>query len=306
MKYKQKIDSLIVSCLIGALPVSMFSIGHTSAIFYTLLVICLTICFSRVGGFSATKQDWFRYRWLAMGLFSMAFFVMIAMVLEQRFLGSAVERALRIGLGIFIVLGACFSLRPQWLRQAIWGIGLATIVSSAIVWWLVWPHLSRPQTPEFNAVSFGNLTLLVSILTVFSLGWKLTRFKKTETLIKILMFVFGLSGFILTQTRSGWLAVPLFILIAVLLFKDKYKPVKLVSCFVLATTFMAAAFFSHPILVDRTKGGIDEFKECIANPISDANVCVRLQLWRASWEMFKQDPWLGNGGGDRFEVNLFS
>ena len=131
MKSKQQIDSLIIALLIGTLPVFILSLGHASAIFYALTIVSAVICLTRPGGFSATMTDWHRYRWLASGLFSMMLVILIVMVAEQRILGAAFERAIRIGVGTFVILGACLSLRPSWLRQSIWGIGLGALVAAA-------------------------------------------------------------------------------------------------------------------------------------------------------------------------------
>ncbi len=48
---KQSIDSALVALLIAALPALMLTeIGQTSGVFYALIVVCLSICFSRAGG----------------------------------------------------------------------------------------------------------------------------------------------------------------------------------------------------------------------------------------------------------------
>ena len=305
MKNKQHIDSFIVALLIGLLPVFMLSVGHTSAVFYAAVIVSLTICFSRKGGLSATLDNWFSYRWLAAGMFSMLFAILIVMLFEQRLLGSAFERTMRIGAGTLIILGACLSLRPVWLRQSIWGMALAAVAAAAQAWWFAWPDFRRPDdVPEYNAVSYGNLLLLVSTMTAFSVGWRLTRYHKLEVALKILALFVGFSGFVVTQTRTGWLAIPAFILIGLVLFKDKYSIKKLVLLFLSALVFAITVFSTNDTLVKRAQDGVNEFQECMSNPVAYSSVCIRLQLWHASWEMFKQDPLLGNGGVDRFAGEL--
>jgi hypothetical protein len=52
---KQRIDSALVALLIAALPALMLTeIKQASAVFYALLVVCLSVCFSRTGGIRAT------------------------------------------------------------------------------------------------------------------------------------------------------------------------------------------------------------------------------------------------------------
>lgn len=304
MKNKQQIDSSIVALLIGSLPVFMLSVGHTSAVFYAVVLVSLTICFSRKGGLKATLNDWSRYKWVAAGLFSMLLAVLIVMFFDKRLLGSAFERALRIGAGTFIVLGACLSLKPAWLRQSVWGMAIAAIGAAAQAWWFAWPDFRRPEVPEYNAVSYGNLLLLASVITAFSLAWRLTRHHQFEMTLKIMALVIGFTGFIVTQTRTGWLAIPFFIFIGIVLLKEKYSIKKLVLLFLSAIILALAVFSTNNTLVKRAQDGVSEFQECMTNPVAYSSVCIRLQLWHASWEMFKQDPWLGNGGVDRFSTEL--
>ena len=305
MTSKQQIDNIIIALLIGALPVFILSLGHASAIFYVLTVVSAIICLTRSGGLAATLADWHRYRWLAAGLFSLMLVIVVVMVAEQRVLGAAFERAMRIGVGTFVILGACLSLRPDWLRQSIWGIGLGALVAAAQAWWFAWPDFKRPEeVPEYNIVSYGNLNLLVTVIFAFSFGWQLTRHRRTERFIKALVVLIGFSGFVATQTRTGWLAVPFFILIAVLFFKQVFSARKLIGIFLVALVLAIGIFATNDNLRKRTNEGITEFRECVTNPVAYSSVCIRLQLWRASWEMFKQDPVMGVGGADRFVIEL--
>lgn len=305
MKHKQLIDSFIIALFIGVLPVLLMSLGHGSAIFYALMIVSLTICFSRAGGISATRADWHRYRWLAAGLFSMLVVVAFVMLIDQRILESAIERTLRIGAGTMVILAACLSLRPSWLRQSIWGIGLAAIVAAAQAWWFAWPDFKRPEeVPEYNIVSYGNLNLLVTVIFAFSFGWQLTPYRRAEFFVKLLTVLIGFSGFIATQTRTGWLAVPFFILIAVLFFKDRLSIKKLAGMFLVAIILAAGLFATNDNLRKRTNEGISEFRECVTNPVAYSSVCIRLQLWKASWIMFRQDPLLGIGGAEQFMPEL--
>ena len=55
---KQRIDSFLVAALLAAMPINMLTeLGRASGVFYALAIVCLTICFSRVGGLRATLDD---------------------------------------------------------------------------------------------------------------------------------------------------------------------------------------------------------------------------------------------------------
>ncbi len=306
VKVKQRIDSTVVLALIAVMPVMMLTnIGHQSAAFYALALVCLSICFTRPGGIFQTFTDLAPYRWLALALSMMAVEAAIGMLYSNQILGAEFERAVRVGLGLFVVLGACLTLIPQWLRQSIWGLAAAVWSATGYAVWLSWPTFRRPEdVPEYNAVSYGNLLLMMTMLCACSLGWRLTRLRKTEMAFKVLTVIVGMVGFIATQTRSGWLAIPFFIVVGLLLAGLRLFSGKTLVAGLIALAVAVAIFTSSPIMRHRAQEGMDEFNECVANPVAVSSVCVRIQLWRASWLMFTRNPAVGNGSTGVFPVEI--
>ncbi len=306
MMGKQRINSLVIPLLIAAMPVMMLTgIGHPSRAFYALVVVCLIVCFSRPGGIRQTLRDLDEYRGLAVALSMMVLATAIGMFYSHAILGAEVERSLRVSLGMFVVLGACLTLIPHWLRQSVWGLAAAAWAATGYAVWLSWPTFRRPEdVPEYNAVSYGNLLLLMTMLSTCSIGWPLTRFRKTELTVKILTLIVGVMGFIATQTRSGWLAIPFFIVIGLLLMGFRLFSGKTLLAGLAAVIIAAAVFASSPIMRHRAQDGINEFNECVANPVAVSSVCIRLQLWRASWLMFERNPVTGNGSTGAFPVEI--
>ena len=155
---KQRIDSFLVAALLAAMPINMLTeLGRASGVFYALAIVCLTICFSRVGGLRATLNDLKEYRVLAAALFFSLVVITIAALRSDKRIDTEIERALRLSLGTFVILGACLSLIPQWLRQATWGMVVATWAATGYAVWLSWPSFRRPEdVPQYNAVSYGD------------------------------------------------------------------------------------------------------------------------------------------------------
>ena len=299
---KQRIDSFLVAGLLAAMPINMLTeLGRASGVFYALAIVCLTICFSRVGGLRATLDDLKEYRVLAAALCFSVVVITIAVLRSDKRLDTEVERVLRLSVGTFVILGACLSLIPQWLRQATWGMVITTWAATGYAVWLSWPNFRRPEdVPQYNAVSYGDLLLLISVLAAFSVGWHLTRFRKTEIAVKALTLVIGLTGFIATQTRGGWLAVPFFIVIGLVLFTKKTNPRKLLIPALVAMIIAASIFASSPVMRQRTLDMVTQTADCLQNPLAISSECGRLQLWKSAWLMFKVDPIFGNGATQNF------
>ena len=291
-----------MAALIALMPINLLTnLGQASGVFYALAVICLTICVFRDGGLSATLVDLKEYRVLALALFFSVLVIAIAALRTDMRLDTEFERALRVSLGTLVMLGACLALIPQWLRQATWGLVVTTWVAAGYAVWLSWPSFKRPENvPQFNAVSYGDLLLLMAVLATFSVGWRLTRFRKTEIALKVLTMVIGLLGFMTTQTRGGWLAVPFFIVIGLVLVSGKASPRKLLLPALIAMLIATAVFASSSIMRQRFEDTITQTAECFKNPLAISSECGRIQLWHVSWLMFKADPLFGSGSTQSF------
>jgi O-antigen ligase len=227
--------------------------------------------------------------------------IAIAALRTDKRLDTEFERALRVSLCTLVILGACLALIPHWLRQATWGLVAATWVAAGVALWLSWDRVKRPDSlPQFNAVSYGDLLLLMAVLATFSIGWRLTRFRKTEIAVKALTLVVGLLGFMATQTRGGWLAVPFFIVIGLVLLSGKASPRKLVLPALIAMLIATAVFASSAVMRQRFLDAITQTAECIEKPLAISSECGRIQLWHVSWLMFKADPLFGSGSTQSF------
>ena len=288
------------------MPITMLTdFGRASTVFYILTGVCTIICITKAGGFSAVLNDWIEYRGLALALFFALLVISFAALRGTARIDNEIERALRLSVGTFLILGACLSLIPQWLRQATWGMVIATWVATGYALWYSLPTFRRPlEVPQHNAVSYGNLLLLMAVLATFSIGWRLTRFRKTEVALKVLTMAVGLLGFITTQTRGGWLVVPVFIVIGWVLVTGKTSIRKLLLPALLAIITSGAIAASSPILRQRMYEMVTQTIECFANPLAISSECGRLQLWHVSWLMFKANPLFGNGTIQTFGPKL--
>ncbi len=303
---KQQLGSLLVTLLIAAMPITMLTgLGGASTVFYLLAVVSAVTCLSRDGGYQVVMSDWKSYRGLAAALFVSLVVIAIAAMRSNIRIDNEIERALRLSVGTFLILGACLSLSPQWLRQATWGFVITTWAATGYALWYALPTFRRPlEVPQHNAVSYGNLLLLMAVLATFSIGWRLTRYRKTEIAFKVLTMAIGLLGFITTQTRGGWLVVPVFIVIGWVLVTGKTSLRKLVIPVLVAIMVSGAVSASSPILRQRMHQMVTQTAECLTNPLAISSECGRIQLWRVSWLMFKDNPLFGNGTIQTFGPKL--
>jgi O-antigen ligase len=205
--------------LIALLPITVLSeIGYTSVAFILLMCLSSYICILK---FERNKAIYYftNYRYLLVALFLNAAVILVSSTYHGKFSGSDLERALRLGGGVALFLGASLNLNINVLKQAVWGFLISVWVATYYV--VVASFANFPERPDLdfihNAVTFGNLLLVVTAISAFSLGWRLTPYKNSELIFKALTVIVGLIGLVLTQTRGAWLAVPVFILIGSLI-----------------------------------------------------------------------------------------
>ena len=304
----QDINSFLGALLIGVMPVLMLTeIGHSSTAWYVLVGTCLIICLTREGGYKKTVTSLHPYRWvIAAFLFSLVPAV-LNLFRFQVMPGAEVERALRMILGCVLVLGAVLTMRPQVIRRITWGFVIAGLISCAYVLWPAERDMGRPVTPEYNSVTYGNLMLLLGVLIMYSTRWTLTAWPRAERALKWLAVLTVLTGFVLTQTRTGWLALPVFLLVWLVLNDFVKRPARLIAALVLLVCVCATTLMLIPKMNERAMDGYHEVSECMTtNPLAFTSVCIRLQLWRTSMDMFYQNLWLGIGRRVDFQPELIA
>ena len=293
--------------LIALLPIMVLSeIGRASAAFILLMCLSSYVCIIK---FERNKAIYYfkNYRYLLVALFFSAAVILVSSTYHGKFSGSDFERALRLGAGVALLLGASLSLDIKVLKQAVWGFLIAVWVS--IYYVVIATLASFPKRPNLdfihNAVTYGNLLLIATAISAFSIGWRLTPYKSAELIFKILSVIVGLIGLLLTQTRGAWLAVPIFIMIGSLIFFRNLDWKKLIVSLGLALLVLIGTFTASSSLRDRLATGFHETKECMStDTLAFSSMCNRIQLWHASLLMFKQNPLLGSGSTANFSKAL--
>lgn len=293
--------------IIAFLPIMVLSeIGRSSAAFILLMCMSIYICIFK---FEQNKNTYYfkTYRYLLVALFFNAAVVLVSSAYHGALSGSDFERSIRLGAGVALLLGASLSLNINVLKQAVWGFLIAVWVATYYV--IVASLADFPERPKLdfihNAVTYGNLMLIATAFSAFSIGWRLTPYKKTEFIFKVLTVIIGLIGLVLTHTRGVWLAIPIFIMIGGLIFYKKIGWKKIIVSFGIVFVVLIGTFTSSSVLPGRIATGIHEIKECTStNSLAFSSMCNRIQLWHAALLIFKKNPILGSGSTANFPKAL--
>lgn len=148
-------------------------------------------------------------------------------------------------------------------------------------------------------INFGNLGLLLGVMSMFGLFLLLNGgYKKTLILLCLVAFGFGLTASILSGTRGGWIALPLFISLFLFYFPAK-KWQKTLSFAVLAIiliiTYSYNAYFKSR--TDSAYHNVSTYLYSDGLKSANSSEGIRFELWKAAWIIFTEHPIVGIGSG---------
>ena len=193
-----------------------------------------------------------------------------------------------------LVLWVLLLLSNKQLKNIQWGLMAGALVGIAALYIETAGGTARPggilSTPM---IPFGNMAFLMGTLSLFSIGWNTSREKKLIAL-KILSGCAGLYASYLSQTRGNWIAVPLFIVIG--LAAQKKVRIRDQSIVLASVIALLSAFYAFSGMVqDRISSAQQDLSEYARGENLDTSVGIRLQLWKAAWLLFRENPFFGVG-----------
>ena len=291
--------SYLIIALYVLTPVTLLT-SHSlpSALFYLTAAFALALLVKQrfVGGLEQT----IRY-WPLIASYGVLFAaVAISSFVHGQWAGANSEGALRFFLGLWIFLLALPHINKDLLRHTLWGIFLAGFISGVIILWLSWTVGMRPDTPALILTTYSSITLLCAAISIYALKYPLTNKPSLERTLKVGVACVAFTGFVVAQTRTGLLGLPILIVISVLLFVSLKKPLKLAGVILILFAVVGGLLLVNDGIRSRVIKVYDEAVTCQTENVR-TSTCVRLQLWRAALDAGKNNPWVGLGNGSHFD-----
>jgi O-antigen ligase len=291
--------------VLGLTPVLLMSTTDGGSAGYYLLILLSLIVLATVRSPSALGR-WCNnrreYQWMVAAMAVMLVGVLTSLLVHGLWKGSEVEKAVRFT-SVGLILAAALRIPRAVLGHAVFGLLFGIWYAVINLGWLVFTTGGRPATTQFNTVTYGDLTLLFSVLAFTLMGVRITRFRRTELIFKLVTGIAGVAGFVATQTRGGLLAIPFFLLVGLLIQGRRMTRLKVLAAAVLLGS-AGLIVATDASMRERIGRGVSEFDQCQVAHLADTSVCIRMQLWRAAGHMIQSEPVFGVGGGDRFREEL--
>ena len=286
---------------IAILPAFMLSVRGAAFLSFLLLLIAAiwSMLAAPAEAMNRLRAMWREYRWLILAMAAMPTAMLISALLNPaapRNVPFAYGRLWLFGLALFALL----QLRPKQLESVQWGCVAGALAS--VVWAYLELRIGRPDKigAFANAIPFGNLSLLMGLFSLISIGWS-NRDGWPLILLRVFAGGAGLYASYLSQSRGGWIAIPILLLIAVATLRHvswKKRATALLVFFALLVTVCV----SSSMVRTRFGQAMEDIHAYQAGQ-TNTSVGIRFQLWKAATLMLTRHPLAGVGRG-QFEPAL--
>ena len=282
-------------------PILMLSLqGSLSALFFVLVIISGLYLYRTRSESSAVEARPYVF-YLAMVS------PLLATVISQTYHGSYKLSDWDSPARFMLAIPVYLALRKADLRVVAplqYGVALGAVVALITALLNPNPHVDifGPRLSNYfmNPIHFGDLVLMLGMLSICSINWTKTDSPGVLALKVIGLLAGGYASF-LSGTRTGWLA--LLILVVVWLWiagKNSRKKLALGSAVMVGT--LALAYWAIPAIQQRVDFSASEITWLLHGNF-ESSAGLRLQIWKAATLTFIDNPVFGVGT-DGFDAAL--
>ncbi|UQB42430.1 O-antigen ligase family protein [Thiomicrospira microaerophila] len=199
------------------------------------------------------------------------------------------------------IIGLLFLLRFPPKPSLFW---LGVVIGSFLtglhsLYIIVLLDLTRVDLGYTHHIQFGNIALLLGLVSLAGLGWAAEQKDKVFwTALLVVGFLFGLLASLLSGTRGGWVAIPFALLIIYrgLSTSFRWRQVVLGSG---ALFFVGLFAYLQPVLgvKDRVDLAVQEVGAYYQSGEVATSVGARLEMWRGALIIGQENPVYGVGDG---------
>lgn len=187
-----------------------------------------------------------------------------------------------------------FALKAHWLWYGVSLAGIAAGVFAVVE--VVVQDIERAGGSFSKPIIFGDLSLILGLLSLMASRYLYQR-HHFLLLLSGLGFVGGLLASLLSQSRGGWVFVPLALMIVGWCYRDVWRrSVVLRRGAVVGVIILALGIvsFSH-ILMKRFEIAETQIQTYLVDGPQDTSIGLRFELWRAALDIIAEHPVVGAG-----------
>jgi O-antigen ligase len=279
------------------LVIAFFSLGlvanKTANLSYYVLVFIswMTLIFQR----SAFADFWLvckQYWPINLAMFGIITAITINQIASGN--GSATPFDYPSKIAAFVFLFWLFLQVPaQQLTFAKWGWIIGVILCTIKLYFMDKDSNGRPDL----SVWFIELVMLLCLFSLVSIGWNNQKNKRvfiTQTGIQIFAGACGLYAAYISETRGIWIALPVFLFFVFATYIKRWNA-RSIIIFISCIAIFGLVLTNTTVVNKRINEAKENIRLYTSHENTDTSIGTRLQLWQASWLLFKEHPLIGIG-----------
>lgn len=296
---KIALERLVTVLLLGFASLGLVVPGWSNASLF-LLALCGVAAWSLRDGQDAMAWRDYRVLCLVMALPLLAVLIHQVGLGDHRF--QDYDRPLRLALFVLVLLALrrLPAARLAWLPWA-WSVALVLCFAKA---WVITEGGTLPNSGSLGfmaGIAFSNMALLLAAWLLLSLTQAHGRL---DLLLRVLAIVLACGVTFMIKTRGTWLVLPFYAVFFICYLRHLKVWHKLLIL-ALPVLVLAVAMAGSSMVRERIYDVHDNLVAYADGSNRDTSVGQRLEVWRGSWMMFQQYPWLGVGR-ENFKPELHS
>ncbi len=289
-------------CLLSILPLGLFTVkGWASGLSFACAALAILIITSRSLNPKVNEQDAFWIQLLLLMFTLPLFSVMLSSALRGEWIWANFDSASRffIAAPIFYVVFRN-KIRPTHQWQYLIPIGLIlTLISTAFL-----PGYygvinlfdgSRLAFYFVDPLTLGYLSLTLGMLSFFGIN----MYSKDRWFVIILKIIGAAVGFYIslkTQSRTGWLAIPLALFLLLWLHGPKNKILSTFIALIISVVLTISIYQASPTVQNRVHDALVDLKNYKLYQVnSESSIGERISFVRMGFHYYKLSPLYGWG-----------
>lgn len=273
-------------------PVAQLTVeGGMNGVFLLMLLLAVAVRLVRPKGMSAVAWQ-HEFTIYTVSMFALSAAILINQTYLQNYAAPPHDAASRYWLAIPVFL-LLQRLRPRVFLVLQFAFSLAAIIGFLKAQDFGVGYENRSGISTLDLIHYGDFELILGVLSLFSIDWfGLDRLPLR--ILKVLGFVAGVFASIVSGTRGGWLAIPVFIAIFI------YFKTSRISLMMLITTVFAAllaimmAYLGSATFHKRANELVSDVA-VFDQGNRDTSTGIRWQLYKAATDVFLHHPIFGVG-----------
>jgi O-antigen ligase len=293
-------------------PVFLLTVKHwTNLVVLVMFVGSLVFLFRKKKATHQYTDEVKRWRWIiAFTLIGPVLAVGMGQLLRLEFYPPNFDAPLRIALCAPIFLALSFGWLYKEGKEPIVFLWMRFSFPATLIWTLLYKPswttlrlsgdawgLNRITTYFVDALSFGSLTLLLSLLSIAALSFLWNKLSITNRVFILIGIFSGLYLSVMSGSRTGWLELPLFLFIWIRGFAwQQHGKMNAIIGAILFLGSISLLIPLQPILLDKIYLAFSEISNYHWNSLNpDNSVGMRISFYRMAVFYFLENPFKGWG-----------